>query len=56
MRDRLDGPQDLAQPVVQIGDESKRVPAKYNGSCSATAARAQFRLGNPVDGVVMGGL
>jgi hypothetical protein len=31
IRDRLDGPQDLDQPVVMIGDRSNVVPANQNG-------------------------
>ena len=57
MRDRLDGPEDLDQPVVQIGDRSNVVPANQNGIAYGRTPQHVLNIvyGNPAQGVLMGG-
>ena len=57
MRDRLDGPQDLDQPVVKIGDRSNVVPANENGIAYGRTPQHVLNIvyGNPAPGILMGG-
>lgn len=57
MRDRLDGPEDLDQPVVKVGDRSNVVPANYNGIAYGRTPQHVLNIvyGNPAQGVLMGG-
>ncbi len=57
LRDQLDGPQDLDQPVVQIEDRSNVVPANENGIAYSRTPQHVLNIvyGNPAQGVVMGG-
>lgn len=57
LRDRLDGPEDLDQPVVKIGDRSNVVPANYNGIAYGRTPQHVLNIvyGNPAAGVMMGG-
>lgn len=56
-RDKLDGPQDLDQPVVQIGDKSNVVPANHNGIAYGRTPQHVLNIvyGTPAAGVLMGG-
>lgn len=56
-RDRLDGPQDLDQPVVQVGPMSNVVPANENGIAFGRTPQHVLNIvyGNPAAGVTMGG-
>lgn len=57
MRDRLDGPQDLDQPPIQIGDRSNVVPANQNGIAFGRTPQHVLNIvyGNPAQGVLQGG-
>jgi len=57
LRDQLDGPQDLDQPVVAIGDKSNVVPANYNGIAYGRTPEHVLNIvyGNPAQGVMAGG-
>lgn len=57
LRDSLDGPQDLDQPVVQIGDKSNVVPANHNGIAFGRTPQHVLNIvyGTPARGVIQGG-
>lgn len=57
MRDRLDGPQDLDQPVVQIGQMSNIVPANENGIAFGRTPQHVLNIvyGNPGPNILEGG-
>lgn len=56
-RDLLDGPQDLDQPPVQIGDRSNIVPANYNGIAFGRTPQHVLNIvfANPAQNVIQGG-
>lgn len=57
LRDRLDGPQDLDQPVVQMRGMSNVVPANENGIAFGRTTDHVLNIvyGNPAKGVLQGG-
>lgn len=57
LRDQLDGPEDLDQPVIQIGEMSNVVPANQNGIAFSRTPHQVLNIvyGNPAEGVLQGG-
>jgi hypothetical protein len=57
LRDRLDGPQDLDQPVVQIGGKSNVVPSNGNGIAFGRTPQHALNIlyNNPAKRVMAGG-
>ncbi len=57
LRDRLDGPQDLDQPVVRSGQMSNVVPSNENGIAfgRTTSHTLNILYNNPARGVLQGG-
>jgi hypothetical protein len=57
LRDRLDGPQDLDQPVVQIGQMSNVVPSNGNGIAFGRTPQHALNIlyNNPAQAVMAGG-
>jgi hypothetical protein len=57
LRDRLDGPQDLDQPPVKVGNMSNIVPANQNGIAFGRTPQHALNIayGNPARGVLAGG-
>jgi hypothetical protein len=57
LRDRLDGPQDLDQPPVKIGDMANIAPANENGIAFGRTPQHALNIayGKPGPGVMAGG-
>jgi hypothetical protein len=57
LRDRLDGPQDLDQPVVQVGGMSNMVPSNGNGIAFGRTPQHALNIlyNNPAQRVMTGG-
>jgi hypothetical protein len=57
LRDRLDGPQDLDQPVVKTGEMSNFVPSNENGIAFGRTPNHVLNIlyNNPAAGVLQGG-
>ena len=57
LRDKLDGPQELDQPVMQMGEMSNVVPANENGIAFGRTTNHVLNIvyGTPARGVLQGG-
>jgi hypothetical protein len=57
MRDRLDGPQDLDQPPVNVGGMANIAPTNENGLVGGRPPEHALNIiyGNPARGVMAGG-
>ena len=57
LRDRLDGPQDLDQPPVKIGNMANITPANRNGIAYGRTPQHALNIiyGNPAAGIMAGG-
>jgi len=56
-RDRLDGPQDLDQPPVRVGNMANITPANENGIALGRTPEHALNIiyGNPARGIMAGG-